>query len=166
MGLTLRDFRIKNCQVFIQKLLEFEEAVKNKDIEAAINDLHVSFLVLCNSFEIQHTPSKMIYSEAGHPIKNVKIGDIGLTVSGDLVLDVDDPYSPLAPLFVNQSVDSSRDLSLLFFDYKDRCCDFCGKYFTKYTFLTPEQRLKMDDFALAYHPCCYKASMIDFYLSS
>lgn len=166
MGLSLREFKIRNCEILIQKLLQFKESIKERDIETTINDLHTSFLVFSNSFEINPIPNTLNYSETGSKIKNIKIDNMELLVCDDLVIDIDDSHSPVAVQFVNKTVTESKELSLLFFDYKDRCCDFCGQYFTKYTFLTPERRLKMEDFALAYHPCCYKESIVDFYHSS
>lgn len=164
MQISLLDYKLERCSKFAQKLVEFKDALNTLDLEAKLNDLHVSFSLLLNSFEIKPVPNlpknelTREEKDGNNGIQRVKIHSIVVSVYDGLVIDVDDLHAELARFFVNRQLEDAVEQINMLWDYESRPCDFCGQYFTKPAFETPTIRIKMQDFTLAFHEACVPES--------
>lgn len=153
--ITLQEFKIKNCSHFIKSLYEFKNTLKEGDLQAGINNLHINFLVLSNSFEIEDLElTPVVELEKDGEIRRIKAYGMTLSVFEDLVIDIDDSHSELAKVFVNKKLETALEEAKHLCDYERRPCDMCGQYLLKPMFDTPIKRLKMKDFVLSSHEQC------------
>jgi len=152
---TLLDYRLEKCTALSRQLVEFKDAVGRAGFEAAMNDLHSSFLQLLNSFQIKPLPAlEKEELESQDRISRVRVHGITLLVWNDLVIDVGDEHTELSAVFVNKQLGAAEKLANMLWDYSDRPCDACGVYFANPGFFTPTVRVKMSDFTLAFHESC------------
>lgn len=155
---TLLDFKIKKCTDFSQKLVFLKSALNNtktENLENAMNDLHTTFLVFLNSFEIKPEPILKIQKETPkNQIETVKINQFSFLCYQGLIVDIDQSYSELGKFFINKNIDEVADQINSFWDYENRNCDSCGLYFSKISHETPTIRIKKSDFVLAFHENC------------
>lgn len=155
MPQTLLDHKLKKCTDFANRLFEFQDSLNGPNIEACLDSLHTSFLLLLNSFAIRPPPTPTRNEEEEGLLMRVKIHDVTLLVFENLIIDVDENHPELARFFVNKWLEEAEDMAEMLWDYEERPCDGCGNYFTKLNFETPVLRTKMEDFTLAFHEKCF-----------
>jgi hypothetical protein len=158
MPQALLEYRLERCIALAQRLVEFKDRLGTADFEAAMNDVHVSFLRLQSSFQITPPPvptREAVGSTDG--IRRVRVHGITLMVHHEVVIDVAGEHGELAATLVNRPLEDAVRQAGMLWDYADRPCDACGVYFANPGFETPTVRVQMADFALALHERCCSA---------